>query len=238
VGPILNLNLPLHAANVFLLNVFTSLEQFRYNDKIKKILKIASVWNDSSSSGESRVSQNSLEYLRATVPAALIRVSSVSFCSFLASHSEPLAFFRCVSAIQSCMGTDICTHPRPCISRPRPHPSPQTTVPIPIPTSDKDRKVESERMRSAAGDMKQSYCNSFLHFHIRTFAVRYIRGLSSPLPRFYRNLRHRSRGTTVNGLFPSSQITAVFVIIFNPITAAILPRLPAVLPSSPSHAAL
>ena len=188
MGPILNLNLPLHAANVFLLNVFTSLEQFRYNDKIKKILKIASVWNDSSSSGESRVSQNSLEYLRATVPAALIRVSSVSFCSFLASHSEPLAFFRCVSAIQSCMGTDICTHPRPCISRPRPHPSPQTTVPIPVPMSDKDTKDESECMGIDHSATVFFFNFPYLHIcsRLHLWIIVVLPQAPSPLPRYYR----------------------------------------------------
>ena len=47
----------------------------------------------------------------------------------------------------------------------------------------------------------------------------------SPLPRLYRECRHRSRGTTVNDV-PIPAITAVSVIKFNPITA--------VVPSSPS----
>ena len=58
----------------------------------------------------------------------------------------------------------------------------------------------------------------FCIFHIRTFVVRYIRGFPSPLLRFYRKLRDRSRGTTVNAV-PIPAITAVFVIMFNPITA-------------------
>ena len=43
----------------------------------------------------------------------------------------------------------------------------------------------------------------------------------SPLLRFYRECRHRSRGTTVNAV-PIPAITAVSVIKFNPITAVAL----------------
>ena len=44
---------------------------------------------------------------------------------------------------------------------------------IPVPKCDKHRKVKSERMGSAVGDMKPSFCNSFFGiFHICTLVVR------------------------------------------------------------------
>ena len=52
------------------------------------------------------------------------------------------------------------------------------------------------------------------------FAVSYIRGLTSPLLRFYCKLHQRSR-STVNAV-PMTKITMVFVIMFNSITAVLL----------------
>jgi len=61
-------------------------------------------------------------------------------------------------------------------------------------------------------------------------------GLSSPLSRFYCKLRCRSRGTTVNAVLIAA-ITAVFVVMFNPITA-VLPPLPQYYRHPRPHAAL
>ena len=91
-------------------------------------------------------------------------------------------------------------------------------------------------MGNAAGDMKQLFCSSFCILRICTFVVCYIRELSSPLLWFYRYLRHHSRGTTMNA-FPIPAITAVFVIMFNPITMA-LPWLPWYYRHPRPHAAL
>jgi len=130
--------------------------------------------------------------------------------------SRPSPQLLSPSAPYPCNCFNIVSVPTPSLQQPSPSPS------ILVPKSDKHRKVKSERMGSAVGDMKPSFCNSFFwHFPYLHACSTYIRELLSPLSWFYRKLCHHSGGTTMNVvLIPA--ITVVFVIKFNPITVILL----------------